>query len=35
MNIDAFRLRELVAGVNAHGRALAEGLNMPARALAA
>lgn len=35
MNIDAFRLRALAAGLGAHRRALAEGLNMPARALAA
>lgn len=35
MNIDAFRLWALAAGLGAHRRALAEGLNMPARALAA
>lgn len=35
MDVDAFRLRTLAAGLGAHRRALAEGLNMPARALAA
>lgn len=35
MDVDAFKTRALAAGLGAHRRALAEGLNMPARALAA
>lgn len=35
MDVDAFKTRALAAGLGAHRRALVEGLNMPARALAA
>lgn len=35
MDVDAFKTRALAAGPGTHRRALAEGLNMPARALAA